>query len=314
MKYSDSTFVQSYVVKQEFHSTSDSKQKMKKRKVLGRYLLFCPEPLCSVTFEEEESLERHLLSENHEYATRSSPMDKVKSSFIHKMKVSSSLHQINANTNVKVFDSDLFTLCEEVKLMSIISNQGWAIPTRTTFRYTPAQKKFLYDIFLTGEETGKKKSPEEVERLVRQKFKSTDLYVTVPQIRALFSSFSRKYREGTLKNPEEEAENPVDSNDTTMVIEPDEDQIDGLLDTIDKALSSLSTWEIRSWVVVKYGRQWYPGRILQHNEGEDEYSVTCMMRKQHNSNCFRWPESTDIEIYDPDDILLQIDEVTPIDS
>ena len=257
--------------------------------------------MCSLAFEEEESFEQHLLSEKHDFATYSSAMDKVKSSFIHKMKVSSSLHQITASTEVKILDSDLSSACESVSLISTISKQGWAIPTRANFHYTLAQKKFLYDIFLMGEETGKKKSPEEVERLVRHKFKSTDLYVTVPQIRALFSSFSRKYRDGTLKNP-------GDNSD----IEPDEDQTDEILSTTDQTVSRLLTWEIGSWVVVKYGRQWYPGRILQHNEGEDEYSVSCMIRKQPNCNCFRWPTSMDVETYDPGDMLLQIDEGTPI--
>ena len=54
---------------------------------------------------------------------------------------------------------------------------------------------------MEGQDTGKKKSPEEVEKLVRQHFSSTKDYVTPAQIRSLFSSFTRKLKAGTLTAP-----------------------------------------------------------------------------------------------------------------
>ena len=164
--------------------------------------------------------------------------------------------------------------------MSSVSDQGWAIPKRKYFRYTFEQKKFLYGIFIEGEKSGKKKSPEETESLVRQHFKSTEMYVTVPQIRALFSSFSKKYREGTLTEP---VFNTVEENDEiTGGLDEDDKCVDDMTNTVDIAMSSLSTWDIGCWVVVKFGRQWYPGRIVPpvENENSDEcYFVSCMMRK-----------------------------------
>ena len=115
--------------------------------------------------------------------------------------------------------------------------------------------KFLYDIFIEGEQTGKKKSPEEVEKLVRQHFASTDQYVTVAQIRAFFSTYSRKHREGALTAP---TLNLIGGNDATN--EDPENEIydtyaEDLADAVGNAMSVLSSWEIGYWVVLKYCKQ-----------------------------------------------------------
>ena len=47
-------------------------------------------------------------------------------------------------------------------LISIFAEPGWALPVRSNFRYSHNQKKLLYDIFIEGELSGKKKSLEEV--------------------------------------------------------------------------------------------------------------------------------------------------------
>ena len=56
-----------------------------------------------------------------------------------------------------------------------------------TFRYSFEQKDMLYKIFMKGEITGKKESPEDVEKIVRKDLKPHQ-YVTSQQIRSLFST------------------------------------------------------------------------------------------------------------------------------
>ena len=94
-------------------------------------------------------------------------------------------------------DLDLRSAVEASPLMMNIAEQGWALPHRTYFRFSDEQIKLLEDIFKEGERTGMKKSPEEVEILVRKKFKP-DQYLTVDQIKRFFSRCSAKLEAGTL--------------------------------------------------------------------------------------------------------------------
>ena len=217
------------------------------------------------------------------------------------MKLSSAEHLIHPSTKVTKLDKTLPALCVNVPLMSLVKEQGWALPKRSNFRYTVEQKKFLYDLFMEGEKTGKKKSPEEVENLVRGHF-SSEKYVTVSQIRSLFSRFSKDLRDGNLKDP-------------TQVEETQD--FDDFADAVDDVVLILSTWEPSSWVVVKFGKQWYPGQILNAEErgvkiDEVWYMVNCMERKQYGVNRFKWPRVQDIEMYEKSDLLLQIKEVIPV--
>ena len=56
-------------------------------------------------------------------------------------------------------------------LMKNVAEQGWGLPQRVNFRYSFEQKDLLYKIFMNGETTGKKKSPEEVEMIIRKSLK-----------------------------------------------------------------------------------------------------------------------------------------------
>ena len=315
VKYSDqSNFSSSLQVRNEFTSTSSAYGKCRKKKASAKSLFFCPDLGCTEVFEVEEDFENHLLSGKHKAATETSAMDKVRSCFVRKMKLSSSEHLSHPTTKVTTVDETMTDACSKVSLMSFFAEQGWAIPTRAFYRYPIDLKKFLYDLFIEGEDTGRKKSPEEVEQLVRANF-SADKYVTVQQIRSLFTRFSTAYREGTLKDPTE------DTQDNTMVQDnvdiADELYQNDFDDAVDDVMSVLATWETDTWVVVKYGKKWYPGTIMNpEDEGieiEDGfYMVNCMERRPHCSNQFRWPSTPDIEIYSKNDLLTKIDGVKPI--
>ena len=119
------------------------------------------------------------------------------------MKVTSAAHQVCSTTAIELSEHSIESAKLSAPLFAEVTKQGWAIPTIATFRYSFDQKKFLYDIFMTGQDTGKKKSPEEVELLVRKNFASPKDYVTKSQIRALFSNFTKQLKDGTLEDPAE---------------------------------------------------------------------------------------------------------------
>lgn len=84
-------------------------------------------------------------------------------------------------------------------------------------------------------------------------------------------------------------------------------------------MSIISTWEADTWVVVKFGKQWYPGQILNAEEQgieieNDWYVVSCMEREPYSVNRFKWPSRPDIEMYEKCDLLLEINEVTPVQN
>ena len=53
--------------------------------------------------------------------------------------------------------------------MNIFQHVGWALPIRSTFRYSLKQKIVLYEYFMKGEENGKKMSDDQVAKLSRNK-------------------------------------------------------------------------------------------------------------------------------------------------
>ena len=167
---------------------------------------------------------------------------------------------------------------EETPLMIRISEQGWALPQRLNFRYSYEQKLILYDIFMKGVTTGMKKSPEEVEIMIR-KFLKPHQYVTAAQIRSLFSSFTRKLKEGSLKPPEPKSNDNESQNlehSTQNINEEQEvprksgedDKPDvsfhvELTEESSYVMSSILDWEEGDYVVVRYDPYWFPGMITE---------------------------------------------------
>ena len=117
------------------------------------------------------------------------------------MKASVSSHLVISSTEVQISEIDDSTAVKEAPLYSEVLRQGWAIPRVNTFRYSFTRKKILYDIFMEGQQNGKKKSPEEVVTIIRNHFESSKDYVTTSQVRSLFSTFAKKLNDGTLKEP-----------------------------------------------------------------------------------------------------------------
>ena len=86
-----------------------------------------------------------------------------------------------------------------------------------------------------------------------------------------------------------------------------------LAEATNEAMSAISTWDAGCWVVVRFGRSWFPGTILDDTQNYEEgpFRVSCMERKPNAKNLFKWPTKLDAEWYEREDMLLEIDEVVP---
>lgn len=143
----------------------------------------------------------------------------------------------------------------------MFNSEGWALPTRSNFRYSTKQKRILYKYFIDGEESGRKMSPEEVHLLMRNDLTPSE-YVTSQQIRSLFSRWSRQKMKGTLHNPlEEDVQATNEEEDDEKNEDEEEEQFQLHLKEI--ASDVCSTWKINDWVAVVYDLKWYPGVLLK---------------------------------------------------
>ena len=234
------------------------------------------------------------------------------------MKVTSAAHQVSSSTAFEISEQSIESALKSAPLFKLVTKQGWAIPTVETFRYSYEQKKFLYDIFMNGQETGKKKSPEEVELLARNHFASPKDYVTKSQIRSLFCNFTMKLKEGTLKDPAETLTGKATPN--SMIVEPlvvDQDELlqEELEDIAEDVIARVSTWEVGALVVRRNRRSWLPGRIVPNDTGkdlDDDYYLVVSMEKKSGKNIFRWPAMPVRKEVHVMDLLIEIGELTPV--
>ena len=91
---------------------------------------------------------------------------------------------------------------------------------------------------------------------------------------------------------------------------------DELSDVIEQVIAKAATWDIGSWVVVRYKRKWLPGRIVPieatYHIEEGSSLVDCMERENSGVNRFGWLRSWDLAIFEPMDMLLEINEPLPV--
>ena len=89
--------------------------------------ILCSEPLCSDIFDTTE-LEKHILESNHTFIITNTSMDKFKSKFITKMKLTA-VNNLPLSTeefqNCRI--SPIQSYCP---LFDIFSKEGWALHTR----------------------------------------------------------------------------------------------------------------------------------------------------------------------------------------
>ena len=129
--------------------------KKKHKKIFDFF--FCTEYGCNGMFSSQLHLDQHRLSGTHDYSSRSTSINKVKHSFAEKIKQSSHFvtnpdHSNSITTNEKSVTPTLM----------LLKKKGWAIPKRKKFRYSEKQKSILLKYFEEGEQTGIKRTPEQV--------------------------------------------------------------------------------------------------------------------------------------------------------
>ena len=138
--------------------------------------------------------EAHMLSEDHQWVERKTSIDHVKGMFVEKMKSLSDVRSSNSSTVVTL---SIDSLCA---VMEMLQKGGWAIPFRSNFRFTFEQKDILYKLFMDGEKSKDKISPDGAVKVIRNQL-PVILYLTQQQIRGLFSRWSKQLRQNTLVPP-----------------------------------------------------------------------------------------------------------------
>ena len=109
--------------------------------------------------------------------------------------------------------------CAEYPVMEYLNKEGWAQPVGKNFRYSEDQKKILYGLFIKGQKSKKKATPEEAVAKIRKKL-PIDQFVKPKQVKALLTRLSSLVKKGKLnmdipfdeeKDEEESGDN--DAND-----------------------------------------------------------------------------------------------------
>ena len=158
----------------------------------------------------------------HQRSKLISSMDRVKNAFVTKMKSSSQLHLPLSKDEVNIADMSLEDAVQCFPIMGKLKELGWALLIRSKFGFTYIQKKLLYGYFIEGEKTGKKICLEQVEKLLRKAL-NPDQYVTVQQIKSLYSRWAKLLKDGQLEEPKEKENIDTDEIDQGMDNNDDED-------------------------------------------------------------------------------------------
>ncbi|GBL90523.1 hypothetical protein AVEN_66686-1 [Araneus ventricosus] len=110
------------------------------------------------------SLEKHLTSGNHNFTKISSTLDKVLFSYTEKLKASTGRSPTAAN--------EPKNLENNITILNVF-RRGWALPNRKITRFSYKQELYIYSIFMKGEKSGVKSSPENTVKEMRQQIDPT---------------------------------------------------------------------------------------------------------------------------------------------
>ena len=136
------------------------------------------------SFKDVKAFEMHMISGQYNVPTGASSMDHLKQRYVNKMKMS----KPNALSTVsgQLLSSEKAHFVEYPDQLCIFTKPRWVLPMRKDFRFSEKQKKILYKVFVDGEVSGKKMSPEQV-HLELIKVLTPSEYVSSQQIHSLFS-------------------------------------------------------------------------------------------------------------------------------
>jgi hypothetical protein len=178
-------------------------------------LLFCADDGCSSSFSTQEELEEHVLQGKHKYVEKSSAMDDVKSSFCKRIRTSEMEHKKASGGPSYVVDENIHSSNH----LKLCYTMGWALkPKRKGIRFSVKQKKFVLDLYLEGENSGRKYTGDQVVQLMRKKSVNgkktfvTSEYFTKEQVISLFSVFTTKKKQGKLQQLLDHMNNVTDED------------------------------------------------------------------------------------------------------
>ncbi len=152
-------------------------------------LFTCPEDGCVKAFQRFSSLQKHQDVGRHSYVLE-------KESFLDKAMQRYALNLERGTTSI---ESQVEEVAEEsVEVPS--AKMGWALKhSSTSRRLNEKQKKYLVDLFLLGEQTGRKANLDEVSKSMRKARNAdgsllfvSDEYLTSQQITSFFSRMASK--------------------------------------------------------------------------------------------------------------------------
>ncbi|GBL93673.1 hypothetical protein AVEN_177781-1, partial [Araneus ventricosus] len=107
---------------------------------------------------------KHLNAGNHNFTKISSTLDKVRFSYTEKLKASSGKSPIAA--------SEPENLANNTTILNVF-RRGWALPNRKLRRFSYKEELYIYNIFMKGEKSGVKSSPENTVKEIRQQIDPT---------------------------------------------------------------------------------------------------------------------------------------------
>ena len=157
---------------------------------------------------------------------------------------------------------------------------------------------------MEGENSGKKKSAEQVHLAMRKDFVVKD-YVTVQQIKSLFSRMSAEQRKGSLSEPTKNSNKETEEEDEVIIGDDDQDIDPGALRKTAYSVMTELLVECDEWLMVLYDEEMFPGVVK--NIDNRTVRVQCMEYEKNNNNHFRWPALDDITDYRYENIISSID-------
>ncbi|GBN55379.1 hypothetical protein AVEN_63340-1 [Araneus ventricosus] len=109
--------------------------------------------------DDVASLEKHLTAGNHTFTKISCTLDEVRFSYTEELKAFTGKSPIAAN--------EPENLAKNTTILNVF-RRGWALPNIKITRFSYKQELYIYNIFMKGEKSGVKYSPENTVKEMRQ--------------------------------------------------------------------------------------------------------------------------------------------------
>ena len=194
------------VIKKKISLTNDKLQPHISKSCPDRNLcslLFCTKSdQCMATFAKLENYNHHLVKGCSEWIQAEKTrtlMDSKRNKFVNKMKKSSMTNILSEPAERSTNSKLNIVNCQNSPTFSKFNEMGSCLPVRKNFRSKEPQKRISLQLFMEGENSGKKVTPGMAAQEIRQQLNRDD-YATPEQVKSLYSRWSKQMRNGTFKD------------------------------------------------------------------------------------------------------------------